>query len=289
MRATSLLAWLGFPALGLLSLASAIEADGKAGRTGAPGEMTCRQGCHSSFQLNSGGGSIVLNAPSMNNWEYVPGNSYPMSVTVSQTGVGLFGFALGALTDNGTNAGTLVITDPSRTHIKTAFVGSVERNNVTHRALGGLDADASTFDFVWTAPDVNVGPVSFHFAGNAANQDWTPDGDYIYTGSQVATPASSVNIADAELEDNTSTPWVTTEGTGGETMVHFRTRESGTVLADVLDARGRNMGRVFMEELPPGVHHKHLNDLSKLRSGTYFLHLHADGRDQAVRFVHAAR
>src|SRR5262249_13884214 len=45
--------------------------------------------------------------------------------------------------------------------------------------LGTADGTEWTFD--WIAPNADVGPVTFYAAGNAANGDDIPLGDYIYT------------------------------------------------------------------------------------------------------------
>ena len=50
------------------------------GRTGAPGELTCINGCHSSFSLNSGDGSLSLsNVPAT----YEFGQSYAIDISLS--------------------------------------------------------------------------------------------------------------------------------------------------------------------------------------------------------------
>jgi hypothetical protein len=49
-----------------------------------------------------------------------------------------------------------------------------------------------TFQFDWTPPATDVGPVSVYIAANAANGNNQDDaGDHIYTASFTLTPASS--------------------------------------------------------------------------------------------------
>ena len=46
-----------------------------------------------------------------------------------------------------------------------------------------------TFQFDWTPPAVDAGPITFYVAGNAANADANLTGDFIYTSSVQLTPA----------------------------------------------------------------------------------------------------
>ncbi len=171
-----------------LAIADIMEKTGKAARTGSPGEFDCT-GCHTSFVVNSGPGSISISSPNLTNWMYVPGQTYQIDVTVAQTGVSLFGFGFEALrTSNNTNAGTFTITNSVETQLKSATVGGTPRTNVVHKENGGLTADTHTFSFNWTAPATNIGNVKFWTAGNAANNQNDSLGDYIYKTSQVVTP-----------------------------------------------------------------------------------------------------
>src|SRR5689334_1551206 len=63
--------------------------------------QTCATaGCHSSFALNSGGGSVSVSGLPATGW--VAGQTYPLTVTITRTGQRAFGFQLSAVGD-GTN------------------------------------------------------------------------------------------------------------------------------------------------------------------------------------------
>ncbi len=175
------------------------DINGKAGRTGSPGEVTCRDGCHSSFALNSGSGSVVLTSSNMVNNEYVPGQVYNMALTVTHSGLSLFGLGLEALTTANANAGT--ITAGTGSQIKSITVSGVSRKNLTHRLNGGSGTNgAHTFSFTWTAPAAGTGNVNFYFAGVAANGNNQNSQDYVYTGTQLFTEfvtPSGINEASA--------------------------------------------------------------------------------------------
>lgn len=179
----------------IIAFADILEKDGKAGRTGAPGENDCT-GCHTSYLVNSGPGSITISSPNLINWQYVPGQTYQIDVTVSHTGVSLFGFGFEALRTTGANGGTLAITNSTQTHLKTANILGNNRTNVVHQQNGGATANSHTFSFNWTAPPTNQGNITFYTAGNAADNQNDSLHDYIYKTSHVVTP-STVGIAEA--------------------------------------------------------------------------------------------
>lgn len=172
-----------------------LEENGKAGYTGSPSELTCID-CHSTYGTsNSGPGTIYLTS-TMNNWQYVPGQTYTINVVVKQIGKPLFGLGFEALTSSNTNAGTLQITNSVKTQTKTKTISGVSRNNVVHKMNGGLSSDSSVFTFNWVAPATNVGNVNFYFSGIAANNDGSEDFDYVYHSSKLVTPASATGLSE---------------------------------------------------------------------------------------------
>ena len=59
-----------------------------------------------------------------------------------------------------------------------------------HTSAGSAQGtdDENQWAVEWTAPDADIGPITFYAAGNAANDDFTASGDYIYTTSEESTP-----------------------------------------------------------------------------------------------------
>lgn len=182
-----------------------LDDNGKAGRTGSPGETTCT-GCHTGAVINDGVGSVVISSPDLGvNWEYMPGDTYTINVTVSRLGSPLFGFDLECLTGStpAQNGGTLVVTNAAETHILNATVSSVVRKNMTHQLNGGLGTDTKTFTFDWIAPATNIGNVTFYCTGNATNGNGAKTGDHIYSTTQVVTPAFGAGTDDLSDADQT--------------------------------------------------------------------------------------
>jgi len=152
-----------------------------AGYTGAPGDIGNCVDCHDTFhQANVGPGSVkLLNLPAV----YNPGQQYTINVSVQQSGRVRFGFQLTAIDKTGSRAGTLSPLDGS-TQVN-ADTGPGGRQYIEHTEAGTLAsiAGSRTWQLRWTAPDHDLGTVSFFVAGNAANNSGDNQGDYIYTNS----------------------------------------------------------------------------------------------------------
>lgn len=155
------------------------------GFTGAPGEGTC-VGCHYTYELNSGSGKVRISGLPDN---YTPGQTYTVSVTVTHPTARRWGFELTAIDTNGTSStiGSLNLTDSTNTDRRSTTISGQSRTYVHHTGSGTFpnQAGSASWSFTWTAPVSNVGVITFYVAGNAANNQVTPEGDYIYTTSVV--------------------------------------------------------------------------------------------------------
>lgn len=191
------------------------NANGTGASTGAPGEThTCSQaGCHGAgngngtsggLADNAGPGSITISSiPAMTNGKYVPGATYSMIVTVSETGKTNFGFDAEILDNSGnTNlmvnntAGTLIITNPAKTHIVQAF--GTGRATVTHSLNAGQSVNTATFGFNWKAPA--SGTVNIYVSGTACNNDNLANAqDNVYLNYLQITPNTGVGVEEKEF------------------------------------------------------------------------------------------
>jgi hypothetical protein len=157
-----------------------LSEDGKAGKTGAPGEGTCVQ-CHAGTALNAGGGFVFVESSDMIFGQHQLGQTYNMSVTVGQSGDGLFGFSVVALDANGNSVGTF--TAGSDNHTENFTVQGSPRQYVTHNLNGGTSQDEHTFNFTWTAPSEDFGTITFYATGLAANGNGMNSGDKVYSAT----------------------------------------------------------------------------------------------------------
>ncbi|MEW6207455.1 MAG: choice-of-anchor V domain-containing protein [Acidobacteriota bacterium] len=151
-----------------------------AGRTGAPGELTCATAdCHQG-SLNGGPGQFAIIAPSV----YEPGETYQITVrhTTTDSSRRRWGFQLTALTTSNNKAGDLDNTNNLTVVLDDDGPG-FNRQYIEHTLNGTFAGQTSqaSWTFEWTAPDTDVGPVILYAAGNQANNNGSNTGDQIYT------------------------------------------------------------------------------------------------------------
>jgi hypothetical protein len=154
------------------------------GFTGGFNEPACTQ-CHFDNPPNAPGGTLrIEGVPST----YTPGRRYALTISVARPGLTHGGFELAsrfsAGPQAGRQAGTLTGLD-ARTRVIQSPDHAVQYIQHT-RAGAEAAAGEARWRVEWIAPDRGQGDVTFHVAGNAANGDESPLGDFIYTASRSA-------------------------------------------------------------------------------------------------------
>ncbi|MBK9639458.1 MAG: T9SS type A sorting domain-containing protein [Bacteroidetes bacterium] len=244
-----------------------LSENGKAGYTGSPSELNCDD-CHNSFgNSNSGTGSIYVTS-TMNNWQYVPGQTYTVNVIVKQSGRPLFGVGFEALTSTNANAGSLVITNSAKTQIKTKTVSGVTRNNVVHQMNGGMHADSAIFTFNWVAPSTNIGNITFYFAGIAANNNGSENNDYAYHSSKVVTPASATGILEQSNSISEFKSYINSEG---RIAIEFQSTTADQPRVNLYDMEGRMISSQLLDSYSIGEVKSSVSIPSELKSGNYIV------------------
>ncbi|MYB01385.1 hypothetical protein F4X90_17185, partial [Candidatus Poribacteria bacterium] len=162
------------------------------GLTGAPAENNCTQ-CHTANDLNVSGGSLMLTIPET----YEPNEVYTIIVNLSRAGQSRWGFEMTALDADGTRAGSFEVDDAANTQVSETN----SKQYIKHTSIGTAHGtnDAHSWEFQWTAPDADIGPITFYAAGNASNGNFNPIDDYIYTAQEESTPPIPV-VAGVSLE-----------------------------------------------------------------------------------------
>ena len=163
--------------------------------TGAPGDnaKACTQ-CHSSSALNSGTGSvkIVLQSGAF----YIPGVKQRVAVQVADPNQKRWGFELTARLNSDLEKGQAGDLNPVDNLTQVICEDNAPKpcasgvTFITHTSAGTRNGTTggATFQFDWTPPATNAGPVTLYVAGNAANGDFNLTGDLIYTSSVQLTP-----------------------------------------------------------------------------------------------------
>lgn len=234
---------------------------------------TCAdRSCHASFPLNSGTGSVSIDAPS----SVQPGETVTITVTVDNTTPAAPGSATGprqgfevAIRDEANNAGTFTITQAETSRL---LFGSDP--GVTH-TVGGTLVPSWSFD--WTAP-MTPGLVTIYAAGNAADGNGNNIGDYIYSTTEMVAVGSTTS-------SETATPQVSLELGAphpnpvrtGATSVRLTLPDAGAVRVRLVDGRGRTVRRVVDERRGAGESHI-VVQTDGLAPGLYFVVAEALGR-----------
>lgn len=179
---------------GPAAAASGIYLDGPPpGHTGGFDEPTCRA-CHFDRELNPRGGEVRLEGVP---GRYVADSVYDVSVVLAHGETGRAGFQLAARwrtgRREGCSAGDL---RPGRAEgVRAATADGEDGCEVvylqhTEAGTGPVEDEDGVVRWRvrWRAPSGADGPVAFHVAANAANDDASEFGDRIYASEAVARP-----------------------------------------------------------------------------------------------------
>ena len=209
------------------------------GLAGVPGEAGTCAACHGNGKVNSNGGSVAINFGGSNT--YVPSVVQHWIVTVTDASAKRWGFEAAArpASSTSTSAGGFKSTDAN-----TQVICANSRLFGAQRTTSGACPSSTplmyieqtttgtrlgttgsiTFQFDWTPPSTDVGPIKVYIAANAANGNNQDDsGDHIYTASFTLTPqaassgtapAISAAVNGASFADGIAAgSWVTIQGT----------------------------------------------------------------------------
>jgi len=167
--------------------------------TKAPGEKTCSgaegsSGCHSGGAADDTGPATETITFS-GGGQYVPGQTYTVTCTITHPTRNKFGFQIVSLRNsNNANIGTITILDSVRTRSQIPTFGSFQtRNYVMHRINGTIGtANKGEWSYRWVAPSTNVGSITFYACFNAGNNNGQNDGgDETYCTQLTITPGTA--------------------------------------------------------------------------------------------------
>lgn len=177
------------------STAAAFSSGPSDGLTNAPGEANCTA-CHGTFPLNSGSGMLQLEGlPG----SYMPGETYDLTLTLSDPDAARWGFELTVIEDAGEDAvslGEITASDPG-----TQLSSSGDRDYLKQNSSGTAPGTtgSKSWTFAWTAPVAGAGDVRLYVAGNAANNNGSTSGDRIYATSFGSSEDTGVPVVDVPV------------------------------------------------------------------------------------------
>ena len=187
--------------------------------TGDFGELSCSQSdCHLGNPVNDGVGSLrILGVPG----QYQSGQTYSITVEIDRTNQNRWGFQLSVrAADNSAQAGTLIATNSFLNEITTQDGIQYIHHSESLASTFPGESGPRSWTFDWRAPDGEVGPIRFSAAGNAANNNSSRTGDFIYTTTETSEPPPAANFLTSLFyprlvsSDGSQTGLDTSESTG---------------------------------------------------------------------------
>lgn len=244
--------------------------------TGAPGEGTCASaGCHSDATVNAGdlaNTHIVTDTSGANVSSYIPGDTYTISISVTDANSSKFGFQITSLDQSDNFIGNLVVTNSTRTQLQpNSDPSSLNRQYITHTFSGNsqVAAGLGAWEFDWTAPSVSSGDITFYYATNATNSNGQNTGDVLYLSSFTLTDATQPNNI-VEIDQN-STYNVKCYSNGDLLNVSYDLAEGNSVMLKLLDVNGRYVTSINEGFKDAGNYNSKLVMPSSVSNGVYFM------------------
>ena len=200
-------------------------------KTGAPGEGTCTN-CHAGSVM-AGASQNILKVLDAGNevTAYMPGVTYKVSLSLA-TGNVKEGFGATVLLTNNLAAGSFTGTGLVGTQVSV----SAGKHYATHK-IGSSDEGNVSWDWDWTAPNTESGPVTFYVASNKANGNNASSGDQIFVSQHII--ESTLNTEDDtsnELQFN-----VVYSNENNSMTINFSALTSENIFVSLVDLAGKTI------------------------------------------------
>lgn len=270
MKRILLFGLLGIVFLG--TTAFIISSGGIINRTGSPGESTC-SACH-------GGGAgvtqvAISGSPSFIANQYVPGQTYTVTVNVINNPFSLFGFNTEILNSSNNDAGTIT------SALAGVQVVSSIRTNVT-QTTPKSGTGSAPFRFVWVAP--LTGSATIYAAGNAVDGTGGTGSDTPGGATLTLTPDLSSGFNEA-VSSGISGLNVYPNPVKSEFNISYNLIESATVKASLYDLKGKEIAEISNENQQSGKQFIRGELPEGLAKGVYFVKLSSNEKQQIQRLI----
>ena len=229
--------------------------------SGSPTDgVTCaKSGCHAGT-ASAQDNMITSNIPAAG---YIPGQTYTITVSISQAGINKFGFSISPQSSSGAVLGSLVISNTTETQLK-----NVVHQYVTHTTAGNAGTGSKTWSFDWIAPTVGTGPVPFYAAVNAANGNGNASGDQIFT--DVYTVEEDITTGIQPNMNDVDFAVFPNPVEGNNVQVSFNANASTTSRIRIMSLNGTVVNEINHNATSYGNQHAALS-LENLAKGVYFV------------------
>jgi len=245
----------------ILIIAIANTSGPGAGYTGSPLDGDNCTDCHVPGPAFPADNLIVIDV-GLNG--YIPGQTYPVTVTCDDIVAEKYGFQITSETASA-KTGTWIITNASRTQLKSGTA-------VTHTSAGTIPSGSpNTWSMEWTAPAAGTGPVTFYVAINQTDADNSRFGDMIHVAS-LTIAESGVGITEnLDQVIGTLYPNPATD------IIHLNAPANAEIR--VFDNSGREVISRLTEQAVKEM------DISGLQQGIYFIKIRFDGQYATRSFI----
>jgi len=244
-----------------------------AGKTGAPGEVSCTQ-CHSgTAQSGSGVNNLIMteNLTPVNS--YTPGTVYNVVISLNSSS-SKNGFQVVALSGTNTQAGTVTLIPSTGTQL---INGSAGKKYVTHTTAG---TGNTSWAFQWTAPATNVGTVTFYLATNETNNLNNSSGDVIRLSQHAF--GSVAGIAEEAFNMNLTVGY---SASNNVLSLDYAALTAGESFVNLVDLSGKSVFNESIGSTQIGENKKAVKLPSELKSGMYIVHLNVNNNFTSKKII----
>lgn len=234
--------------------------------TGSPGDGSICTACHFGSPVVSKSDIITTDIPAEG---YVPGNTYTITVTLTNQGTSRFGFQLSPQNQAGAMLGTW---GPATTETQV-----ISSKYATHKMAGTSGTNTKTWNLQWTAPSAGTGDVTFYGAFNIANGDNNTTGDIIWKSSHTVSEQGANSLS----AGNKLTLKAFVDG-NGQLHVNLDQSTAGAVEIRLVDMNGKEASKWVAEN------NEAMNwsaKLPELSAGVYTVQVKAGAKEGAQKIV----
>ena len=230
--------------------------------SGSPfdGQTCANSNCHTGT-ASVRAGMITSTVPTSG---YIPGSVYTFTVSITQSGINKFGFAISPQNANGNVLGTLAITNSTETQLKSSG------NYVTHKTAGNSGVNSKSWSFNWTAPSVGTGNVPFYASVMAANNNTTELGDLTFT--DVLTIHEDITTQIPENVSEVDFSVFPNPLEGNVIHIDFNSNAASTSRIRIISLNGAVVSEISHNATANGKQHASLS-LENLAKGVYFIEI----------------
>ena len=249
-----------------------------AGRTGAPGEVTCAtSSCHTgSTQAGTTENVFSVRSGVTVVTSYTPGASYNVTLQLASDPAKK-GFQAVALDASNNMAGTFT----GQAVGGTAVVSSGGRQYANHTGASNESIENTVWIWTWVAPATNVGDVTFYVASNKTNNSNTSAGDVIYL-SQYIIGSTADNFELTKEESNFKAGY---NAESNDVVMDFSSLTSGEMFFNLVDANGRSVFTYDLGKSQIGNNHASIKVPSDLRNGIYFVNVFVNNKPMSAKIL----